>query len=104
MKRTIIIIAMLLVFSVGATVAGAAIADECMRYNNRKICAGDSAFDVITLFGSPVYKSDIGEVTGPLGSRNVELWIYQHKLRRWELTVANGRVLVIKKIRLRRIQ
>ena len=44
MKRTIIIMAMLLIFSVAA----AAMADECMRYNNRKICAGDSVLDVIT--------------------------------------------------------
>ena len=99
MKRIITIIVMVIVFA-----ASTAQADKCMRYNNRKICPGDSALDVISLFGEPVYKSDVGEVTGPLGSRNVELWIYQYKLRRWELTVANGRVLVIKKIRLRRVR
>ena len=99
MKRIIAIMVIVMVFAASTTLA-----DECMRYNNRKICPGDSAFDVISLFGEPVYKSNVGEVTGPLGSRNVELWIYQHKLRRWELTVANGRVLVIKKIRLRRVR
>ena len=99
MKRIIMIVAMAIALS-----ASTALADNCMRYNNRKICPGDSAFDVINLFGEPVYKSDIGKVTGPLGIRKVELWIYQHKLRRWELTVANGRVLVIKKIRLRRVR
>ena len=99
MKRIITIMVMVMVFT-----ASTALADNCMRYNNRKICPGDSAFDVISLFGEPVYKSDVGEVTGPLGSRNVELWVYQHKLRRWELTVVNGRVLMIKKIRLRRVR
>ena len=99
MKRFIAIMLMVMVFA-----ASAALADNCMRYNNRKICPGDSAFYAINLFGEPVYKSDIGEITGPLGSRNVELWVYQHKLRRWELTIANGRVLVIKKIRLRRVR
>ncbi len=99
MKKNIAIMIMVMVFA-----ASTAQADKCMRYNNRKICPGDSAFDVISLFGEPVYKSDIGEVSGPLGSRKVELWIYQHKLRRWELTIANGRVLVIKKIRLRRVR
>ena len=100
MKR--IITAIVVIIMVLA--AGAAPADECMRYNHRKICPGDSAFDVINLFGEPVYKSDLGKVTGPLGCRNVELWIYQHKLRRWELTIANGHVLEIKKIRLRRVR
>ncbi len=99
MKRIIAIMVMVIVFA-----ANTVLADNCMRYNNRKICPGDSAFDVISLFGEPVYKSDVGEVTGPLGSRKVELWIYQHKLRRWELTIANGRVLEIKKIRLRRVR
>ncbi len=99
MKKIIAIMVMVI-----ALAASAALADNCMRYNNRKICPGDSAFDVISLFGEPVYKSDVGEVTGPLGSRKVELWIYQHKLRRWELTIANGRVLEIKKIRLRRVR
>ena len=99
MKRIIAYMVIVMVFA-----ANTALADECMRYNNRKICSGDSALDVIILFGEPVYKSDVGEVTGPLGSRNVELWIYQNKLRRWELTVINGRVLMIKKIRLRRVR
>jgi len=62
------------------------------------------ATTTINLFGEPVYKSDLSKVTGPLGCRNVELWIYQHKLRRWELTIANGRVMTIKKIRLRRVR
>lgn len=97
--KTIFAVTFLVLF-----VVGSAWADTCMRYNNRKICPGDSAFDVITLFGEPVYKSEVGEITGPLGSRNVELWIYQHKLRRWELTIANGQVLVIKRIRLRRVR
>jgi len=99
MKRILAITFMLLVFT-----AGSAFADTCMRYNHRKICPGDSAFDVISLFGEPVYKSELGKVTGPLGCRNLELWVYQHKLRRWELTIANGRVLSIKKVRLRRVR
>jgi hypothetical protein len=96
MKRITTVILILIILA-----AGTALADECMRYNYRKICPGDSAFDVLSLFGEPVYKSELGKVIGPLGCRNVELWIYQHKLRRWELTIANGRVLIIKKIRLR---
>ncbi len=100
MKR--IIMAIMVITMVFA--ASTAPADECMRYNHHKICPGASAFDAINLFGEPVYKNDLGKVTGPLGCRNVELWIYQHKLRRWELTIANGRVLTIKKIRLRRVR
>ena len=69
---------MVMVFSVNT-----ALADTCMRYNNRRVCPGDSAFDAINLFGEPVYKSDLGEITGPLGSRNVELWVYQYK--QWAL-------------------
>ena len=99
MKRIIAIIVMVIVFA-----ASTAQADKCMRYNNRKICPGDSAFDVISLFGEPLYKSDLGEVTGPLGSRKLDLWIYQHKLQRWELIIANGRILEIKKIRLRQVR
>jgi len=98
-NNTIASITIIMIF-----IASTALAGNCMRYNHRKICPGDSAFDVISLFGEPVYKSDLGKITGPLGCRNVELWIYQHKLRRWELTIANGRVLEIKKIRLRRVR
>jgi len=102
MKRHLISMAIVIMI-VTAGAAGRAGADDCMRYNNRKVCPGDSAFDAITLFGEPD-KSAVGEVRGPLGSRNIELWIYQHKMWRWELTVANGRVLVIKKVRLRRVR
>ncbi len=98
MKKPLLVIVIIL------TLTATAYADDCMRYNNRKICPGDSVVDVISLFGEPVYKEELGEVTGPLGSRKISLWVYQHKLRRWELTVANGRVLVIKKIRLRRVR
>ena len=95
MKQIIAIMVIVMVFAASTTLA-----DECMRYNNGRVCPGDSIFDAISLFGEPDYKSDVGEVTGPLGSRNVELWIYQHKMWRWELTVVSGRIMVIKKIRL----
>jgi hypothetical protein len=99
MEKIIVIMLMTIIF-----VNGTALAKDSIRCNYRKICPGDSAFDVISLFGEPIYKSDLGKVKGPLGCRNVELWIYQHKLRRWELTIANGRVLSIKKVRLRRVR
>ncbi len=99
MKRALIIIFMLLLIS-----SSSAFADTCMRYNHHRVCPGDAAFDVISLFGEPVYKSELGEITSTLWKRNLELWIYQHKMRRWELTIANGRVLKIKKVRLRRVQ
>ena len=99
MKKNIVIMILLIVFA-----ASTALADECMRINNGRVCPGDSIFDAVSLFGEPDYKSDVGEVTGPLGSRNVELWIYQHKMWRWELTVVSGRIMVIKKIRLRQVE
>ncbi len=99
MKRIIAVIIMVIVFT-----AGVALADNCMRYNNRRICLGDSALDVITLFGEPVYKTDAGQIKGPSGCQNVEIWVYQHRLRRWELTIVNGRVTVIDKIRLHRVR
>jgi hypothetical protein len=85
-------------------VNGTALVKDSMRYNRRRIYPGDSTFDILNLFGKPLYKRDVGELIAPSGSRNVELWIYQHELRRWELTIASGRVLVIKKIRLRRVR
>ena len=99
MEKIIVVMLMTIII-----VNGTALAEDCMRYQYRRICSGDSAFDVISFFGEPVYKSDLGKVTGPQGCRNLELWIYQHKLRRWDLTIADGRVLVIKKIRLRRVR
>ena len=99
MEKIIVVMLMTIIL-----VNGTALAGECMRYNRRRIFPGDCAFDVISLCGEPAYKSDLGKVTGPQGCRNLELWIYQHKLRRWDLTIADGRVLVIKKIRLRRVR
>ena len=99
MEKIIVIMLMTIIF-----VNGTALVKDSMRYNRRRICPGESAFDVISLSGEPIYKSDLCKVKGPLGCRNVQLWIYQYKLRRWELTIAAGRVLVIKKIRLRRVR
>jgi len=99
MKRKLAIICLLLIMHTGS-----AQASNCMRYNHRRICPGASIADVLNLFGEPLYKTELGEVTGPLGSRKVELWIYEHELKRWELTIAFGRVMEITKIRLRRVE
>ncbi len=102
LKRVTITIVTILLLTIQPTVG--AVAGTCMRYNHRRVCPGDSIADVLSLFGEPLYRTELGEIQGPGGSRKLELWIYQHKLKRWEIRIACGRVLDITRIRLRRVR
>ncbi len=99
MRKVLFLTALILLLG-----AGPVRADRCMRYNHRRVCPGDSIADVLNLFGKPLYKSELGKLEGPSGCRKLELWIYEHGLKRWELTIADGRVLTIIKVRLRRVR
>ena len=90
------------VFLVLFFLSATAWANRCMRYDGHRVCPGDSVFELVVQFGEPLYKDEVGEIRGRIGGRNITLWFYEFGAWRYELQVVNGRVMTIKRIRLKR--
>ena len=95
--RKILILTMLL-FAIPA------FAQDSMRHNGRKVERWDSVADVVSQFGEPDYKLDLGEVETGGRTCRVELWVYEWFPWRYELRIRSGRVWNLQKIRLRKVR
>ena len=75
-----------------------------MRHNGRRVQVGDSVADLMSLFGEPTYKMDLGQLDDGWRQCLVELWVYDFPPWRYELKIAQGRIWRMRKIRLRRVR
>ena len=84
--------------------AASAFGRDVMRYDGRKVERWDSVADVISQFGEPDFKIDLGEVDTGNKRCRVELWVYEKFPWRYELRIRSGRVWSLQKIRLKRVR
>jgi hypothetical protein len=75
-----------------------------MRHDGAKVTVGDSVADVISQFGEPKFKLDLGELDDDWRKCRVELWVYEFFPWRYELRIGQGRILRLDKIRLRKVR
>ena len=97
-KSVLIIIALLILL----TAAGAAA--HSMRHHGRRVQVGDSIADVRSQFGEPTMKVELGELDDGWRRCKVQLWVYDFFPWRYELRIGRGRILTLKKIRLRHVR
>jgi hypothetical protein len=84
--------------------AAPASADRRMRHDGRRVEVGDSVADVISQFGEPTMKIDLGEIDDGWRRCKVQLWVYEWFPWRYELRIGRGIILRIDKIRLRKVR
>ena len=75
-----------------------------MRHDGSRVVVGDSVADVISLFGEPKFKIDLGEIDDGYHKCKVQLWVYEWFPWRYELKIGRGIILDLKKIRLRQVR
>ena len=84
--------------------AAPAYARHSMRHDGRRVEVGDSIADVVSQFGEPKMKVDLGEIDDGVHNCKVELWVYEWFPWRYELKIKRGRIWVLQKIRLRKLR
>ncbi len=99
-KITILLAILLLTMSL----VSIANATTSMRHDGRRVKVGDSVADVISLFGEPKMKMDLGELDDGWRRCKVQLWVYEWFPWRYELRIGKGRILSLRKIRVRRVR
>ena len=75
-----------------------------MRHDGRRVEVGDSVADVISQFGEPTMKVDLGEIDDGFRRCKIQLWVYDFFPWRYELRIGRGVILRIDKIRLRKVR
>ncbi len=105
MKKTkISTTALLLAFLFILITAAPVFARHSMRHDGRRVEVGDSVADVISLFGEPDMKVDLGETDDGYHQCKVELWVYDFFPWRYELKIRRGQIWQLDKIRLRKVR
>ncbi len=100
MMATRIIVLLLLLTAVPVSARNA----RLMRYNHRRVAVGDSVSDLLSQFGEPKYKMELGELDDGWRRCKVQLWVYEWFPWRYELRIGKGRILNLRKIRVRRVR
>ena len=75
-----------------------------MRHDGRRVVVGDSVAEVAGFFGEPTMKMDLGELDDGSRRCKVQLWVYEWFPWRYELKIGHGKILSIKKVRLRKVR
>jgi len=79
-------------------------AAHSMRHDGMRVQVGDSVADLAGQFGEPKMKIDLGELDEGWRKCKVVLWVYEWFPWRYELKVGQGKILDLKKIRLRKVR
>ena len=81
---------------------GPAMARSWMKHKGHRVRLGDSVAQLVTEFGEPKMKIDVGEVKDSWRNCKVQLWIYEFPPWRYEVRVSRGRIMNIDRSRIRR--
>jgi hypothetical protein len=100
---------LLLLLSLGLAVGGsfgagpaAARSPKVMRWQGCRVRLGDSVADLVSQFGRPSLRLELGELDDGWRHCRVELWVYDLYPWRYELRIVHGRIASLTKLRLKK--